>query len=361
MPGGVPEGSWPVEVCADAKGKGREVRRCRTLGELAIGSSSSIPTTDPVREGGSLPLASPESDYWIFVPASYDASHMTPTKLFVWRVRRRQRRRHTASSEAAGVLGPDLDQAKVLAAIANVKTHFNIAPRQRSSAATRRAATSPIPAIDAAVAGVRATGTTRRPSPRRVEFSARPARRGRTSGARGDGSADRRRLSADPGRAAGQPLRRPGSGCPGRTPTSGPTCCPHRRRLGLARVVRLSRASAIATRCRRTAPRRRLGAAPSPPPGSLAISRRVSAGSITSSSSNRVAALSALACSWAWATIASSRSARSVSSAIASSSRRKPSLTAPSSPIAPSSAVGQPTVSSGSCRLPAAIAWAPSP
>ena len=53
--------------------------------------------------------------------------------------------------------------------------------------------------------------------------------------------------------------------------------------------------------------------------------------------------------------------ARSVSSAIASSSRRKPSLTAPSSPIAPSSAVGQPTVSSGSCMLPAAIAWAPSP
>jgi hypothetical protein len=100
VPGGVPEGSWPVEVCADGKGKIRERserNNCRTLGDVAIGSSSSIPT-DPIPFEKEVPfqLASPESDYWIFVPASYDASHLTPTKLFVWMhgVRRRQRRRH---------------------------------------------------------------------------------------------------------------------------------------------------------------------------------------------------------------------------------------------------------------------------
>ena len=38
-----------------------------------------------------------------------------------------------------------------------------------------------------------------------------------------------------------------------------------------------------------------------------------------------------------------------------------PSFTAPSSPIAPNSDVGQATVNCGALKLPAAIAWAPSP
>ena len=45
----------------------------------------------------------------------------------------------------------------------------------------------------------------------------------------------------------------------------------------------------------------------------------------------------------------------------ASSSRRKPSLTAPSRPMPPNSPVGHATVKIGALKLPPAIAWAPRP
>jgi hypothetical protein len=86
------------------------------------------------------------ANYWIDVPASYDATHQTPTELFVWL--------HGCGGESAGdiynvlptggrtyiVITVDgregacwdvnADRAKVLAAIADVKTHFNIDPRR---------------------------------------------------------------------------------------------------------------------------------------------------------------------------------------------------------------------------------------
>ena len=86
--------------------------------------------------------------------------------------------------------------------------------------------------------------------------------------------------------------------------------------------------------------------APSAPRTSGRDSRRVSAGSITSSSSKRVAALSALRVLVGARRPSASR--RCVALGRRRRSRRaralKPSLTAPSRPIAPSSAVGQPTV-----------------
>ncbi|KYQ66257.1 hypothetical protein AXH09_28805 [Pseudomonas aeruginosa] len=45
----------------------------------------------------------------------------------------------------------------------------------------------------------------------------------------------------------------------------------------------------------------------------------------------------------------------------AASSLAKPSRTAPSRPMAPNSPLGQATVNSGEWKLPAAMAWAPSP
>ena len=150
LPAGVPDGAWPIQICADGPEKIRERserNNCRTLGEAAIGGGSSIPT-DPIPFDKDVPfqLASPESPYWIFVPSAYDGSHMTPTKLFVWM--------HGCGGDSGGDIytvspggaqdwisvslggrdgacwSPDVDQAKVLAAVANVKTHFNIAARQ---------------------------------------------------------------------------------------------------------------------------------------------------------------------------------------------------------------------------------------
>lgn len=84
--------------------------------------------------------------YWAYVSSTYDASHQTPTPLFVWM--------HGCGGEAEGdvnVIAPysgenyiamsiggrdgqcwdmNSDPAKVLSAIADIKTHFNIDPRR---------------------------------------------------------------------------------------------------------------------------------------------------------------------------------------------------------------------------------------
>jgi phospholipase/carboxylesterase len=91
-------------------------------------------------------LDSPASNYWVYVPDSYDASHNTPTPLLVWL--------HGCFGESAGDIyvvspggaqdwisiavggregdcwDPAGDQAKVLAAVADLKTHFNVNPRR---------------------------------------------------------------------------------------------------------------------------------------------------------------------------------------------------------------------------------------
>jgi pimeloyl-ACP methyl ester carboxylesterase len=85
-------------------------------------------------------------DYWVDVPSSYDATHATPTPLLVWL--------HACGGMSSGDIytvspggsqdwisiavggregacwDPNSDQAKVLAAIADTKTHFNINPRR---------------------------------------------------------------------------------------------------------------------------------------------------------------------------------------------------------------------------------------
>ena len=101
----------------------------------------------PFTKNVPLVLTDALSDYWVYVPTSYDASHQTPTTLFVWL--------HgcggygsgdiyTVSPGGAGqdwlsvTVGSregecwdvDTDSATVLAAIADVKTHFNVNPRR---------------------------------------------------------------------------------------------------------------------------------------------------------------------------------------------------------------------------------------
>ncbi len=152
VPRGLPAGSRSLRVCADRRSKLRERsegNNCRGVGRLRIGSSGrgSRPS-DPVRfkKDTVFTLDSAESNYWIYVPSAYDATHSTPISLLVWS--------HGCGGQSEGdiyTVSPGGDQsyiaiavggregacwdvntdsAMLLAAIANVKTHFNINPRR---------------------------------------------------------------------------------------------------------------------------------------------------------------------------------------------------------------------------------------
>jgi hypothetical protein len=103
---------------------------------------STVPT-NPIAFQAEAPflLPDPEGNYWVDVPATYDASHQTPTTLFVWLhgcggysegdiYTVSPEGRDWISIAVGGREGdcwdPNADQSKVLAAIADVETHFNI-------------------------------------------------------------------------------------------------------------------------------------------------------------------------------------------------------------------------------------------
>lgn len=116
-----------------------------------------VPTPTP---GGSVPtnpvaftkntvfaLNTPQSNYWVFVPTAYDSSHATPTKMFVW-LHGCGGQSQNDVSMVSNVTGQNwisvavggregacwsnmaTDGPKILAAIADMKTHFNIDPKQ---------------------------------------------------------------------------------------------------------------------------------------------------------------------------------------------------------------------------------------
>ncbi len=178
MPTGLPAGTFRVAACADSGGavnERSESNNCRSLGTITVPSSGTPGGNPPGGSppggsppGGSPPGGSPpggstdttptapipfqkdtvsslpdaQGNYWIFVPDSYDASHKTPIELFVWM--------HGCGGEGSGDIytispggsqsyiaisiggreddcwDPNADQDKVLAAIADVETHFNI-------------------------------------------------------------------------------------------------------------------------------------------------------------------------------------------------------------------------------------------
>jgi predicted esterase len=155
-PKGLPAGTFRVSACADSGGAVKErseSNNCRSLGRITVPGSGKSGTggdgndtrpTDPIpfQKDTVSSVQDPQSNYWIFVPDAYDASHNTPIELFVWM--------HGCGGEGSGDIytispggsqsyiaisiggreddcwDPDTDQDKVLAAIADVETHFNI-------------------------------------------------------------------------------------------------------------------------------------------------------------------------------------------------------------------------------------------
>ena len=153
IPGGLPEGSLPIVACTDVRDKLRERKEsnnCGTVGSIQVGGGGegSSPPTNPIpfEEDKVFTLDSPASRYWVYVPRAYDESHNTPTTLLVWM--------HGCGGTAAGDIftvsdlnnqnwisiaiggkeggcwDPAGDQPKIFEAIANLKTHFNVAPRR---------------------------------------------------------------------------------------------------------------------------------------------------------------------------------------------------------------------------------------
>lgn len=179
VPSGLPAGRLPIVACADRPNKLRESaegNNCRRVGTIQIDSPAAGATTpapasagsagaliSPIDQGGLPPssvptnpipfakdtpfaLASSESNYWVYVPDSYDATHGTPTALFAWL--------HGCGGSGSGDIykaspggsqdwisiavggregqcwDVNADQPKVLAAIADIETHFNIDPRR---------------------------------------------------------------------------------------------------------------------------------------------------------------------------------------------------------------------------------------
>jgi predicted esterase len=148
-PAGLAPGSYPVTACADSSGVVRESserNNCRRVGMLSLaapGPSSTVPP-DPVPFMTDTPLTlqTPQSNYWVDVPSTYDASNHTPMELLVWL--------HGCGGDAAGDVytvsppgarpyvsiavggregdcwDPNTDQVKVLSAISDVETHFNV-------------------------------------------------------------------------------------------------------------------------------------------------------------------------------------------------------------------------------------------
>lgn len=138
-------------------GKRRAGEDCRRVGTVRPSAAvpgppgseaaSSFPTDPiPFSPGVVFSLDDALSRYWVYVPASYDPSHATPAKLFVWL--------HGCGGESAWDIGnvspggaqdwisvapggaeggcwePAADQAIVLAAIADLETHFNVDRRR---------------------------------------------------------------------------------------------------------------------------------------------------------------------------------------------------------------------------------------
>jgi hypothetical protein len=178
VPTGLPIGHHPIWACAGRSGAlpaPSVANGCRTVGGVNVpvprlptapaapapsthteapSTTQSLPLstvpTAPIAFEDEVPLlqADPAGNYWTDVPSSYDPTHQTPTKLLVWL--------HGCGGESAGdiytvspeTVGPEKrprdwisiavggregecwdvndDGPAVLAAIADVETHFNI-------------------------------------------------------------------------------------------------------------------------------------------------------------------------------------------------------------------------------------------
>jgi predicted esterase len=156
-------GSYRVTACVDAGHAVRERSEsndCMPVGFFRVKGSSPptkpVPTPSPVSSQPTAPISyqvntpkdisDSQGDYWVDVPPSYDGSNQTPDTLLVWM--------HGCGGEAEGdayeispgddrsyiaisiggreddCWDPNSDVPKVVSAVADVKTHFNIDPRR---------------------------------------------------------------------------------------------------------------------------------------------------------------------------------------------------------------------------------------
>jgi pimeloyl-ACP methyl ester carboxylesterase len=174
VPAGLPIGRHQVWACAsrsNAIPTPSSHNGCRALGTIDVpvprlspgaagkpteapAATQSLPLstvpTAPIAYEKEVPFLQPDpaGNYWADVPASYDSTHQTPTTLLVWlhgcggessgdiytvspeTVGPAERPRDWISIAVGGRDGgcwdPNTDQGMVLAAIADVETHFNI-------------------------------------------------------------------------------------------------------------------------------------------------------------------------------------------------------------------------------------------
>jgi predicted esterase len=165
-----------LRVCADSGGRVRERaegNNCRGLGTAAP-APARLPAPAPVAPTlpaapAPAPTAQPpassvptdpfpftrdevffrseaQGNYWIYVPPSYDETHATPTTLFVWLHGCGGQSEYDISTVSPGgdqryiaialdgregdCWDVNADPAKVMAAVADVKTHFNVDPHR---------------------------------------------------------------------------------------------------------------------------------------------------------------------------------------------------------------------------------------
>lgn len=150
LPGDLAAGTWTATVCADSTGRLKEKKEgnnCRAVGTVVVGTPSSVPTAPIGYAKDTVFLVNGAgARYYAYVPASYDASHQTPTKVLVWMHGCGGYAEGDAATVSPGgaqdwiaisVGGRDGecwqlpgDSATVLAALADLKTHFNVDPRR---------------------------------------------------------------------------------------------------------------------------------------------------------------------------------------------------------------------------------------
>lgn len=114
---------------------------------VTVSNASTVPTNPIPFDRSTVFTLDSGTTNWVFVPDAYDVSHQTPISLFVWL--------HGCGGESSGDIynvspggagqtwisitvggreddcwDPSSDSSKVLAAIAELKTHFNIDPKR---------------------------------------------------------------------------------------------------------------------------------------------------------------------------------------------------------------------------------------
>jgi len=144
-------GTHAVSVCADRRDAVRERKErnnCRTLGTVTV-QSTTVPANPVAYTPGSVfRIGTSPSEYWMYVPAAYDDSHQTPTRILVFAhgcggtgeeyatiiKDLVEDLDHLVMVPGLGKDGqcwdPTGDAAPLLASIADVRTRFNVDPRR---------------------------------------------------------------------------------------------------------------------------------------------------------------------------------------------------------------------------------------